>query len=304
MVLLAAEPPCGNEALIRTTLNLTVNAFFAILLWAPRRVAWFAVIPVVAAVLAPALIPNAPCSVPVGNLLANSILLMPLFIAVSWYAARVSERYRAADVELWRRQVRESSRAEVELDLARDLEGRVDEAWALMSEVAQGAELTAATRHRLRTLESSIRAVIQVDPRASGGMVHAARRIVQAAVDRGVPVHVRALRGSQDPRPLPEEIESLLLAILVESPDVRASIQVFNDGVVDYLTVSTRVTALDRVGYSVGEIREFPDGIVEADLAGDDEQHERDAATTDAGSREAVVMVSRTVPVGSLSVVI
>lgn len=278
--------PCPDNALALSTMNLSIDAFFGLLLCARSWRLWILVAPVVAGVLALALGFGSGCVTLTAGILVNSIVLVPVFIGLSLYSAAYAERRQREEGELWRREIAERARAEIAVDLARYLEDSVEQAWNLLWAIAEGAPLDDACRRRLRTLESAIRAAIQVDPQAAGGVTLAARNLVEKAVQRDIPVHVRALRGSRDDgRPLPPEILDLLERALLADPGHQASIHVFTDGEQDYLALTTTIGAAREAGILPEDSWRVADVSVEASLT------EEDAGS----SAEVLVLVRRDV---------
>ena len=268
--LVAAEPVCADPALVLTTINLSLNAFFAILLWARNRWAWLLVTPALAGVLALDLLPGVGCPIQGVDVLLSSAILIPAALLLSWLSARSTARWEAQDRRRWQTEITEVARAEADLDLARLLGSSVDQAWAQMWDIAEGTELDEARRRQLRTAESSIRASLQSDPRTSGGFVLAARHIVTAAVTVGVPVHVRALRGSADPRPLDPDLVVALTHMVTADPDAGASIHVFCDGHDDYLAITMPAVSAARAGFVPGWADGYADCVVDVEYVADD----------------------------------
>lgn len=281
--LVAAEPVCADPALVLTTINLSLNAFFAILLWARNRWAWLLVTPALAGVLALDLLPGVGCPIQGIDVLLSSAILIPAALTLSWLSARSTARWEAQDRQRWETEITEVARADADLDLARLLGTSIDEAWAQMWDIAEGTELDDTRRRRLRTVESSIRASLQADPLTSGGFVLAARHIVTAAAAEGVPVHVRALRGSADPRPLDAGLVVALTRMTIAGLDSGTSVHVFFDGREDYLALTVPAAVAARAGFVAGWAESFDDCHVEVEYVADE-------VGADA---EVTVMVSR-----------
>lgn len=250
--LAAAQPSCAEPPLVLTTINLSLNAFFAIMLWARSRWSWLLVIPALLGVLALDLLPSVACPLQGNDVLLSSAILIPAALLLSWLSSRSAARWEREDRQRWETEIAEMARAEADLDLARVLGDSIDRAWALMWEIADGAELDETRRRQLRTVESSIRSSLQADPRTSGGFVMAARQVVAAVGAAGVPVHVRALRGSADPRPLPAEFITRVVDMIASDSEAAASLHVFFDGHDDYLTVTIPVEVATRAGFLPG----------------------------------------------------
>ena len=145
-----------------------------------------------------------------------------------------------------RRRATELAAADAALDVSRQLHDTVSEATALMSTVAEGAEIDDALRNRLRCLDAAIRAAIQTDPLTSGGLTQAARDIVLFAVDVGIPLRVLALRDSGDQRPVDPAIVDALGALVVSSVEGTAVLQVLSAPGQDVLLLTTTPAAAER----------------------------------------------------------
>ena len=249
-----APLPCAQSALVLTTLNLSINALIALLLWSRRRTPWLLALPALLGVLVQQLIPSSECAIRSVDVLLSSAVLMPVMLFVSWVSARSAARWQETDMHRWQEEVIERNRATTAVDLAHALEGSVEQAWDIMWEIAEGADLDGDRRHRLMVLDGRIRACLQADPRASGGVVLAARDAVVAATGLGAAVRVRALRGSSDERPLPPALVDLLVAALSGDPVATPSIHAFFDGVDDYLTLTTTTRAATAAGLEAGAV--------------------------------------------------
>lgn len=282
--LVVAQPACGAAPLVLTTINLSLNAFFAMLLWARSRWTWLLVLPALAGVIALGLLPGVRCPLEIADVLLSSAVLMPLLIGLSWVSARSVARWQLQDRERWEAEIAAIARAEADVDLARALGDSIDRAWAQMWEIAEGADLDETRRRRLRTVESTIRSSLQADPRTSGGFVLSAQEIVAGAAAHHVPLHVRALRGSADPRPIGSELVARLIRMIVADPEAGASIHVFSDGHDDYLTVTLPAVAAARAGFVAGWVDETGGCSVEVAYVGEEHGHED----------EVTVIVSRT----------
>ena len=280
--MVTAQPACAAAPLVLTTINLALNAFFAILLWVRNQWLWLIAILPFTGVLALDLMPGVRCPIEGADVLLSSAVIMPVLILLSWMSARSAARWESTDRQRWETEVAETARAEAELDLARALGDSVDRAWGQMWAIADGAELDDDRRRGLRTIEADIRASLQADPRTSGGFVQAARHLVSAASAAGVPVHVRALRGSADARPLPSDFIAKLSDMLTAEPHAGASIHVFCDGYEDYLTITLPAATAARGGFTPADTEDLGCCSIEVSYVGEE------CATAD-----LTVMISR-----------
>ncbi len=264
-----APQTCALPSLMLTTINLSLNAFFATLLWARSRWAWLLVLPPFAGVGALSLEPGLACPLQAGDVLLSSAVLVPILMTVSWLSTRSAARWDEQDRQRWETEIAERARAEVDVDLARALDDSVDLAWSLMWEVAQGADLDDERRRSLRTADSMIRSSLQVDPRTAGGMVLAAREIVARVAADGTPLHVRSLRGSTDPRPLGRDLVDALVGVVAQAAGADISIHVFTDEHDDYLTITAPAVAAARSGFVPGWDDNRGGCLVEVEYVGD-----------------------------------
>jgi len=285
--LAAAQPVCGEPPLVLTTINLSLNAFFAILLWARSRWSWLLVAPALLGVLALELLPGVDCPLQGVDVLLSSAILIPGALLLSWLSGRSAARWEREDRQRWETEITEMARTEADVDLAQVLGDSIDQAWTLMWQVAEGADLDDAHRRRLRTVESSIRSSLQADPRTSGGFVLAARLVVAAAAAQDVPVHVRALRGSTDPRLVDGGLVATLIRMVVADPEAGTSIHVFFDGYDDYLTITMPAVLAARSGFVPGWTDEIGGCSVEVEYVG--EEHGPAAEVTVIVSRASSV---------------
>lgn len=285
--LAAAQPICAQPPLVLTTINLSLNAFFAILLWARSRWTWLLVVPALVGVLALDLVPAVGCPLQGVDVLLSSAILIPGALLLSWLSSRSAARWEIEDRQRWETEIVETARAEADLDLARGLGDSVDRAWLLMWEIADGAELDDERRRQLRTVDSSIRSALQVDPRTAGGFVLAARQVIAASVLRGTPIHVRALRGSPDTRPLPADFITRLSDMVTANPEAEVSIHAFFDGYDDYLAVTLPASAAARAGFVPGAVEDQGCCAIEVSYVGEEDRSDADVT----------VMVSRSAEV-------
>lgn len=285
--LAAAQPVCAEGPLVLTTINLSLNAFFAILLWARSRWSWLLVAPTLVGVLALDFLPGVGCSLQGVDVLLSSAILIPAALLLSWFSGRSAARWEREDRQRWETEIVEMARTEADVDLAQVLGDSIDQAWMLMWQVAEGADLDEGCRRQLRTVESSIRSSLQADPRTSGGFVLAARQVVAAAAAQEVPVHVRVLRASADPRPLDAALVATLIRMVVVDPDAGTSIHVFFDGYDDYLTITMPAVLAARSGFVPGWTDEIGGCSVEVEYVG--EEHGPEAEVTVIVSRASSV---------------
>lgn len=170
------------------------------------------------------------------------------------------------------REVREQAAAAAVRDFGRDLHDAIDAATALLRDSATRGHLAPEDRRRLRNLDASIRASIQVDPETAGALAMLARACVHQAVGAGIPVRVLALRDSGDRRPFPSEVEAVAQALLLASTEGDASVQVLGSPAEDVLVLVTTPAAVQRSGVDPLWSLALPDGDASLDCDDEEEQ--------------------------------
>lgn len=231
-----------------------------------------------------------PCRAPVELAFVNALIVLPVLLAVAFIGMRTAERTRGRTRSAREREIAELTRAEAAIDLNVMLNDAVRDAVSTLREVAAGAPVDQATRHRLELADGRIRAAIQVDLKHAGAFAVLARRLVDSAADAGVPIHVRAIACSSDARPCPPPVETMLSLLVREDAEPAPVLQVFSDGVEDHLSLTVSGIALAAAGVIPGESRRLDDVVVEV------EERDLDA---DPASRLGV-LVSRPVVVADL----
>ena len=165
----------------------------------------------------------------------NSLFVMPLFVAGTLLAARAYARASSARETVELAQMRESISAQAQAEMNSRLEDLVDDVVRELQSIASGHPVDRDVARRLRLSEGRIRAAVQVDPVLSGAFDAFAAKVVESLAVKGITVDVKLLESSADPRPLPPELCEILTRA---ASGGHASIAAFQDGEVDYLTVS------------------------------------------------------------------
>jgi hypothetical protein len=177
--------------------------------------------------------------------LANS-LFFPVALVTAYLGVRAyqqaAEKVNAARLN----ELLEVGRATAAADLNLGLSNAVDEGLMLLTGIAEGLPVDSAMRVRLESVDARIRSGVQVDALVAGGFDSLAVRVVHAASAGGASVSVRALSGSEDRRPIPTEMEEILPWLLATGGETV--IQVFTDGVTDYLSLVVDSAALGSAG--------------------------------------------------------
>lgn len=166
--------------------------------------------------------------------IANSLVVIPLFVAGTLLAARVysqaAAQRTALELAILQERIAADAQAETNARLGSLVRGVTDE----LTQVSEGRTVDAAMEHRLRLYEGRIRAAVQVDPVVSGSFDRLAASVVEEMAATDTPVEVKLLEASADARPLPSDIHEVLTRA---TSGGRAVIAAFSDGESDYLTV-------------------------------------------------------------------
>ena len=264
-LLLGEAYPCGSVPGISAVLG--ISGFAAVTL-----AAWSGAVPAVVggtvwALGGLLLVLSFPatCRESVSLALLHSVVVMPVLLSVSSAGATAYRRARRRTETSRQHEITEQSRAEAAVDINRQLNQAVTAALSLLRDVAAGAPLDDGMRRRLEIADGRIRAAIQVDPKASGGFARLAMSLVDDAAAHGIPVNVRALGSSSDPRPLPAPVRRLLTGALRTAGRRTPVLQVFTDGHDDHLALSVEVAAVSAAGLVLGSTASFDDVTIEVE---------------------------------------
>lgn len=230
----AAAACAASPELTASAVNVTGFAVIGISLWSRWWVmlaglgVWLAGM-VILVTAAPAT-----CSTYLTQPIANSLVVIPLFVFGTLAAARVYSQAAAQRTDLELTSLQERIAADAQAETNARLGSLVRDVTDELTRVSTGGAVDAATEHRLRLYEGRIRAAVQVDPVASGSFDRLAADLVEDMASTDVAVEVKLLEASSDPRPLPPGVQQLLSRAVGGG---RAVIASFSDGSSDYLTV-------------------------------------------------------------------
>jgi len=211
------------------------------------------------------------CRDSVAVALINSLVALPVIIAVTYAGAQAYQRALDQGRETRQKEIVERSTAAAAEDINNQLDASVREAELTLALIASGAHVDAESRERLMRLDARIRAGIQVDPQSDGSMAVLAKAFVDVAADQGRSVSVRAITCSSDTRPIPMEVQRLLFRILVTPAPLPPRLRVFTDGEEDHLSIMATMAALRSAGLRPGEDRQFEDVVIEVEDGGDED---------------------------------
>lgn len=283
--------PCMDLGMTVSVVFLSGYSLTAVLLWARHQWTWVIATLWLGGLLMLVNGSLTTCQAPTLALATTGVIIIPAYLFVAAIGrATATVRWRRARATR-ERQIIARARAQAEADLALQLERRVDQARALLVEVAHGREVDQSLRDQLSCLDAGIRAAIQVDPVTAGAFTLTARDLAITASDRGIPVVVRALRDSSDPRPLPGEVVQIVQEVLLMSQ--QPTLQVVTDGRADYLTVQSTASAVTRAGLALDEPVDRDGVLMEAMVVGEEADPSGRENERDASDLECLVMVTR-----------
>jgi signal transduction histidine kinase len=196
------------------------------------------------------------CGQPLHLALVNVLFVFPMMMLGTTVGARSLARARQRDEEIADLEMRALARVGASREISGRLQQAVDAAVLQMRDIADGASLDERARRTLECADARIRIEIQVDPGSGSGVgafSRLARELVTTCCQQQVPVEVRAVQSSADPRDLDGDLVARLHRVLANSAG-RASIYVMSDGEEDHLTIVTPLSSLPAAGLSPGQI--------------------------------------------------
>jgi anti-sigma regulatory factor (Ser/Thr protein kinase) len=151
---------------------------------------------------------------------------IPAFAAAAVFGIIRGNQRLLESKELSALEIRERIFATSFSKLAKELDTTINDATKLLLRIAKDREVSPASKNSLRRIDSLIRAIIQVDPKTSGGFSKAALEIVRFAVENGVQIKVLMIRDQGLLLELPQELIDELKSIVQLSRDSKTAIQV------------------------------------------------------------------------------
>ena len=191
--------------------------------------------------------------------LLNSMVILPIILAVAAIGARAYLRASDRAMEVRQLEVIERSRAEASAELNDQLQGAVGESVRLLNLVAAGGEVDDSMRKSLELVDGRIRSWIQVDPERNGAFVMMMRTLIEESAASGFRINVRSLVSSNDVRALPVEVVRLFQRMVQVPGEGVPLVQVFTDGLDDHMAVNVTRGQLRAAGLRPGAIRTFED---------------------------------------------
>jgi len=273
----SSEYTCAAVPNVAAMINIAGFAMFAIAMWTGTIPATVGI--VTWAIGASRTLQQVPaeCQSTITLSIANSALILPLAAFVTFVASRSYQRASARITHMREWELIEASRAQTATDLNDQLFSAVNDATSLLVGVANGDPLDDHARKKLEVADARIRAGVQVDPSTTGGVARSIKRIVDLAASLGIPVSVRAIAASNDPRPLPTRVEDLLASAVSRTVTIRPTIHVFTDGRQDFVSLLIDEQGIESAGLA-GLDRVAIEGV-EIDVLEEDADEERGLQT-------------------------
>jgi hypothetical protein len=157
-------------------------------------------------------------------------------------------------------EIREHAAATAVADLAKELDGAISQATKTLQEVSDEEKVSAANKNTLVRLDSLIRAIIQVDPKTSGGFSKAALEIVRHAFDHDVKIKVLTVRDQGLLIEIEDRILEELKRIVQSARDSKTSIQVLANSESSILVLKISSTTAKRA--SLKELQDMSSGVL------------------------------------------
>ena len=269
-LLLSQDLGCRQALILSPILNIAGFCVMVIAAWATRAAGIVGLLTWgVGGVLIALRMPS-DCRQFMTVALVNSLVSLPVIIAVTYAGTAAYERSRRRAMEIRQREIRERGRALAAVDINTELQDIVHEAVTLIGAISEGAVVDRSMREQLLLVDGRVRAHMQVDPLGAGAFAVLAKSIVDSASERGVIVTVKGINSSADQR----AIESSALDVvyrLVDAADKRLSIQVISNGQEDFLSIRLSARALSSTALTSGTAHPFGDCLLDVDLSEADE---------------------------------
>lgn len=265
-LLLSQDLGCRQALILSPILNIAGFCVMVIAAWATRSagvvglVTWG-----IGGVLIALRMPS-DCRQFMTVALVNTLISLPVIVAVTYAGTAAYERSRRRAMEIRQQEIRERGRALAAVDINTELQGLVQEAVTLVGAIAEGAVVDRQMRERLLLVDGQIRAHMQVDPLGAGAFAVLARSIVDSASERGVIMTVKGINASADQRVIDSSALDVVYR-LVDAADRRMSIQVISNGQEDFLSMSLSARALSSTLLTGGTTHPFGDCLLDVDIS-------------------------------------
>jgi len=178
----------------------------------------------------------------------NTSYGLPLFAGAAILGVIQGQKRLEESEDLSQTEIREQAAAMALSDLANELDNAISEATKILHEVSNEEKVSVANKNALIRLDSLIRAIIQVDPKTSGGFSKAALEIVRHTVAQEVKIKVLTVRDRGLLVEIDEDLLVELKRIVLCTRDSKTSIQVLADSSSSILVVKISASTAKRAG--------------------------------------------------------
>lgn len=234
-------------------------ALVSILTWVGAPKLWFAGLPWMFGLIAFRLQLNPETSQTAISSL-NTSYGLPAFAAAAVLGVIQGQKRLQESEDLSQTEIREHAAATAVADLAKELDGAISQATKTLQEVSDEEKVSAANKNTLVRLDSLIRAIIQVDPKTSGGFSKAALEIVRHAFDHDVKIKVLTVRDQGLLIEIEDRILEELKRIVQSARDSKTSIQVLANSESSILVLKISSTTAKRA--SLKELQDMSSGVL------------------------------------------
>jgi hypothetical protein len=250
----------------------TLTAGFAlvsILTWVEAPKLWFAGLPWLLGVFAFRSQLDSETSRTALSSLYTSLALTPFAAAALYGVTRGQQRLRESE-DLSQTEIRERAAAAAVSDLAKELDNAIIKATQTLQEISKEEKVSTANKNALLRQDGLIRAIIQVDPKTSGGFSKAALEIVQHAVAQDVNIKVLTVRDQGRLIEIDDRLLDELKRIVQSARDSKTTIQVLANSESSILVIKVSGATAKRA--SLKEIEAFgsEELVVKVEQADDD----------------------------------
>lgn len=172
---------------------------------------------------------------------------LPAFAAAAVFGIiRGNQRLKETE-DLSELEIKERVAASAVADLARELDSAINDATNILLDIAKEKKISIANKNSLRRTDSLIRAIIQVDPKTSGGFSKAALEIVRHAHSVGTQIKVLMVRDQGLLLEISEELLNELKEIVQSARDNKTVIQVLANSNSSILVLKISSSTASRV---------------------------------------------------------
>ena len=200
----------------------------------------------------------------------NTSYVLPLFAAAALYGViRSQERLRESE-DLSQTEIRERAAATAVSDLAKELDTAIIKATQTLQDISKEEKVSTANKNSLLRQDGLIRAIIQVDPKTSGGFSKAALEIVRHAVTKDVNIKVLTVRDQGRLIEIDDRLLDELKRITQSARDSKTTIQVLANSDSSSLVIKISGATAKRASLQEIEVLGSEELTVKVEQAEDD----------------------------------